>query len=95
MPEYDNNMRGVLFQNDKAKDTQPDYKGSCEIDGRQYWLSGWKKLSKDGKSFLSLAIQEKEVVADTQSGYEKAKAVAQNLNTTQNESPINLDDIPF
>lgn len=95
MPEYDNNMRGVLFQNDKVKDTQPDYKGSCEIDGRQYWLSGWKKLSKDGKSFLSLAIQEKEVVADTQSGYEKAKAVAQNLNTTQNESPINLDDIPF
>lgn len=94
MADYDNNLRGVLFQNDKVKDTQPDYKGSCEIDGKQYWLSGWKKLSKDNKPFLSLAIQEKEVVTDTQSpqsGYEKAKAQADDLR----QEPINLDDIPF
>jgi hypothetical protein len=95
MADFDNNMRGVLFQNDKAKDTQPDYKGSCEIDGKQYWLSGWKKLSKDNKPFLSLAIQEKEVVTE-QSGYEKAKQARDSLqDTTDYDSPPNLQDIPF
>jgi uncharacterized protein (DUF736 family) len=90
MAEYDNNMRGVLFQNDKAKDTQPDYKGSCEIDGKEYWLSGWKKLSKDNKPFLSLAIQEKEFVTDTV----PIVGTIENGNVSYDE-PINLQDIPF
>jgi len=101
MPDYDNNMRGVLFQNTKEKDTQPDYKGSCEIDGKEYWLSGWKKLSKDNKPFMSLAINEKdipvkEVVTDTQSGYDKAKQARDSLqDTTDYDSPIDLSSIPF
>jgi len=85
MPDYDNNLRGVLFPNDKAKDTQPDYKGSCEIDGVEYWVSGWKKLSKSQKPFMSLSFQAKDPVTDTK----------QNTPTNTDDEPINLNSIPF
>jgi hypothetical protein len=58
--DYDNNMRGVLFPNDrKEKDTQPDLKGNCEIGGVEYWLSAWRKEGAKGR-FLSLAFTKKE-----------------------------------
>lgn len=66
--EYDNTNRFVLFQNDrKEKDTQPDYKGEINIGGKEYWLSGWKKLTGAGKPMLSGSIEEKkEKQTDTQ-----------------------------
>lgn len=61
--EYDNNLRGVLFKNDrKEKDTHPDYKGSCEVDGVEFWLSAWIKTGQKGK-FMSLSFSPKEEAA--------------------------------
>lgn len=58
--EFDNNLRGVLFKNDrKEKDSHPDYKGSCEIEGVEFWLSAWIKDGQKGK-FMSISFQEKE-----------------------------------
>lgn len=60
MPEFDNNLRGVLFKNDrKEKDSHPDYKGQCEIDGAEYWLSAWIKTGAKGK-FMSLSFTAKD-----------------------------------
>lgn len=60
MSQYDNNMRGVLFKNDrKEKDTHPDYKGTCEVNGEEMWLSAWIKDGKSGK-FMSLSFTPKE-----------------------------------
>lgn len=60
MTQYDNNLRGVLFRNDrKESDKHPDYKGSCEIDGAEYWLSAWIKEGQKGK-FMSLSFQAKD-----------------------------------
>ena len=54
---------GSLFQNDrKTKDTHPDYTGSGNFDGKEVWISGWKKQSKSGKTFLSLSWKEKEAI---------------------------------
>jgi hypothetical protein len=59
MTDYDNNMRGVLFKNDrKDSDRHPDYKGNAEVDGVHYWLSAWIKDGKSGK-FMSLAFTPK------------------------------------
>lgn len=60
MTEYDNTNRGVLFQNfRKDSDKQPDYKGELNVDGVELQISGWKKESKNGNTFLSLAVSKK------------------------------------
>jgi len=60
--EYDNNMSGIISRNErKEKETHPDYRGSCEIENKEFWISGWVKERKDGTgSFLSLRFQSKE-----------------------------------
>ena len=64
--EYDNKNTGVLFRNakkdlDNPEDKKPDYTGQAEIDGTEYWLSGWKRQAKEsGNVFLSLAVQLKD-----------------------------------
>jgi hypothetical protein len=62
MSDYDNNLTGLIGKNDrKEKDSQPDIKGNCEINGVQYWISGWKKDRKDGTgSFYSLRFEAKD-----------------------------------
>lgn len=51
---------GSLFKNDrKEKDSHPDYKGQCKIDGTEYWLAAWLKESKNGK-FFSMAFTPKD-----------------------------------
>jgi hypothetical protein len=62
MTTYDNTNRGVLIneRDRKTKDDDRDYAGSINIDGTEYWLSGWVKTSKKGNKFLSLSIKPKD-----------------------------------
>jgi len=59
--EFDNTDRGVLYRNgNKTTDKHPDYSGSVNVAGADYWLSGWLKESKkDGKKFFSLSVRPK------------------------------------
>jgi hypothetical protein len=54
---------GALFKADAAKKRdnpkRPDYEGSAEVDGVDYWISAWLKEGKSGK-FMSLAFKPKE-----------------------------------
>ena len=57
---YDNTNRWTLNKNDrKEKDTHPDYKGSLNLDGVDYWIDGWIKESANGK-FISGSLKPKE-----------------------------------
>jgi hypothetical protein len=60
--EYDNTNRGALFRNDDKNDNQDrDYFGPLDIEGTEYWLSGWVRTSKkSGKKYLSLSIKPKQ-----------------------------------
>lgn len=60
MTQYDNTNRGTLFTNDrKTTEKHPDLKGSINIEGKEYWLSGWFKTGKSG-GFTSLSASPKE-----------------------------------
>ena len=62
MSNYDNNMRGVLFKNDKkGNEKRPDYRGSAVIDNADFNVSGWIRASKkDGSKFMSLSFEAKK-----------------------------------
>jgi uncharacterized protein (DUF736 family) len=49
---------GSLFKNEnKTSERHPDYKGKVMLpDGQVRWLSGWKKQTSAGDTWLSLAI---------------------------------------
>ena len=87
MSDYDNNLRGVLFKNNKrTKDTQPNMTGNCEIDGVEYWVSAWTKESAAGNRFISLSFTPKEEQANASStGTQSKPAPADDFE----------DDIPF
>jgi len=62
MPEYDNSNSGVLFKNDKdGNEKRPDYKGSINVGGVEFWLSAWIRTpNAGGAKFMSLSVQPKD-----------------------------------
>jgi uncharacterized protein (DUF736 family) len=61
MPEYSNELRGVLFVNDrKESETHPDYTGTVTVNGVEYFLDGWRNVSKKGTKFLALKLKPKD-----------------------------------
>lgn len=91
MPDYDNNMRGVLFKNDKKQsDTHPDYKGNAEIEGVEYWVSAWIKTSGKGAKFMSMSFQAKEQQAPRQAAPSQQRQPAPELH-----KPVDDASIPF
>jgi hypothetical protein len=59
--QYDDTNRGALFKGDKkGNDRAPDYKGSINVGGVDYWISSWLKISSKGEKYLSLSVQPKD-----------------------------------
>ncbi len=61
--EYDNTNRGSIWKNDdKESDKHPDFKGSLNVEGVEYWVSAWKrKPDASAKApALSFSIKPKE-----------------------------------
>lgn len=82
MSQYDNNMTGVLFVNDKqGNEKRPDWKGTAEIDGVQFWVSGWSRTSAKGE-LISMKMERKE--------HQSKPAPA-----PQQSAMIDYDDFPF
>lgn len=90
MAEYDNNLRGVLFHNDKGDNpNRPDMTGSCEIDGVEYKISAWNKTSQKGSQFMSLSLQLKD--ADVKAN---GPVMTNKQQQPQQQATID-DDVPF
>jgi len=62
MTQYDNTNKGTIAKNTrKETDSQPDIAGSINVEGKDFWISGWlKKNSRDGSSFYSLSVKPKQ-----------------------------------
>lgn len=66
MQAYDNTNSGILTINDKGDNpARPDRKGSINVDGVEYWVSGWIKDGREGtklegQKYMSLKLEKKE-----------------------------------
>lgn len=82
---YDNTNSGILARNDNRKsDKHPEYTGSLNVDGVDYWVSAWVNEGRpgskmEGKKYFSLKINPKEKKAEPM----------------QYDKPFEGDDIPF
>lgn len=96
---YDNTNRGAIWKNDdKREDNHPDFKGSLNVDGVEYWVSAWKR--KEGAAAkapaLSFTIKPKD---------EQPKRAAQQSISSRAQATIKApvvsrnfdmdDEIPF
>ena len=58
---YDDTNRGALFKNDKqGNESRPDYRGTLNVNGQDFWISAWLKSSKAGNKYMSLSVQPKD-----------------------------------
>ena len=88
---YDNEMKGVLFPNDKkGNDKAPGYKGTVTIKGVEYEMAGWLNEGQSGK-YMSLKVSEKMA---KQPQHPVGQSANQN-NSQFGGTPFPDDDIPF
>lgn len=108
MSNYDNNMRGTLGVNRrKLEEKHPSHSGSCEIDGRKFWISAWVKTGPDGSKFFSLSFKEKQDQPSQQGQRQAATPHSESKSNGYQPQPGTLvdtaetlgfasdDDIPF
>ena len=82
--EYDNNNRGAIWKNEKKEtEKHPDFTGSLNVEGVEYWVSAWKRKPGgcENSPALSFSIKLKEA--------RKAPEHNQAVDTTFD------DDLPF
>ena len=67
--QYSNTNKGAIWGNDKkTTDNHPDFRGSINIEGVEYWLSAWKRGPQAAQNAPSLkfSVQRKEPVEPPQ-----------------------------
>jgi hypothetical protein len=80
MMNYDNTNKVVIFKNDqKGNEKAPSYKGSINVEGKDYEISLWVKESEKTGKYFQGSIQVKQPKESAS-------------NTPQN---ANEDDLPF
>ena len=102
---YETANRGAIWKNDnKEKDTQPDFKGNLDVGGVEYFVSAWKRKpdANPKAPALSFSIQRKDEQQRTGLG---SPADSGGISTRQqpasqsNNDPFhgggNDDDLPF
>jgi hypothetical protein len=84
---YDNRNRGSIWKNDrKEKDEHPDFTGTLNVDGVEYWVNAWRRKegASDKAPALTFSVRPKE-----------AKQPASKPRVARPASADMDDEIPF
>ena len=104
MSQYETNNRGAIWMSAKTKESQPDFTGSIVVDGKDYFLSGWKRKAdanpKAPALSLAVTIKENQPHAQppqhsTQMAQAKENAMAEWDKGPGKGDGFGDDDIPF
>lgn len=75
--------QGVMFPNDQqGNPSRPTWRGSVNINGKEYEISAWDKTSSRGNRYLSLDVREPRPMQQ-QAAYQQAPQ--QNYNPQQRQ----------
>ena len=84
MTEYDKTNRGAIWGNDKKEtERHPDFTGSLNVEGKEYWVSAWKRKPDANPKAPSLSFSI------------KAKEAQQPRDYAAPQAPKLDDDLPF
>lgn len=54
-------LTGVLFKNEnRSSEKHPLYKGSCVVDGVEYWIASWINEHAEKGKYMSLKFEAKQ-----------------------------------
>lgn len=60
MTDYDNENRGSIWGNKrKTKDSHPDFTGTMNVEGREYFVDGWKRKEGANPNAPSMTFRVK------------------------------------
>ena len=59
---------------DRKHDKSPEYRGSINIDGKEYWLAAWINANDDGSKYFSGKVTAKDAAQPTDKPLAAAKA---------------------
>jgi len=96
MAEYDNTNRGQIWKNEKkTTDTHPDFTGSLNVDGIEFWVSAWKR--KEGAAANSPALSFSVKMKDEAKKSQSVNTQGQDSRPSEPSKDFSdfADDIPF
>lgn len=92
--DYDNTNRGSIWRNEKKEtDNHPDFTGSLNVGGVEYWVSAWKRKpdASEKAPALSFSVKPKD---EAKGGGKSAPRANERTTATAGDS-FPDDDIPF
>jgi len=97
MSDYDNTNRGVLFKNDRKQegDKKPEYTGSLNVDGVEFFLDAWLKVGKSGAKFMSVSVKRKDKQPEAALQQRQPAPAARQAPASQGSGFDDMDEPPF
>lgn len=62
MTDFDNTNRGSIWKNErKETEKHPDFTGSINVEGKEFWLNAWKRKpgAKENSPALTFSVNPK------------------------------------
>lgn len=89
--KYDDRNRGQIWKNEKKREGKqdPDFTGSVNVDGKDFWVSAWKRKpdASDRAPALSFSVKPKDGKPSQAAEQEPPKRTARHTDMD--------DEIPF